>query len=390
MDYTLAPDVEMVVQTVRDYVEKSLLPHEMPIEHGAAIPPAVLREMADLGFFGLPFAEADGGLGLGFLGATLAMEQLGRANAAVGVVLSASSGLAGATIAAAGDAAQRARWLAPLAAGTTLGAFALVEAHSTADGRGLRATATPTGDGSYRLDGAKCWVLNGPDAGCTVVFARLAGDAADAGTGVFVVERGNPGLSLGAPQTALGLHGAGICDLRLDGCLVPEDARLTTGLPAADDPGQALAVRVLLHYGVTLGALACGGAARLIEAAREFALQRKQFGRPVGSFGAVQTMIADSAADLFAAQQAVYRAAWGVEQDRPDEAGRQAAAQLTATEMFAHVADRAMQVHGGMGFMKELWIERGYRDARVFRLLGLPGEELRASIARDLGLPEQA
>src|SRR5262249_5670317 len=159
----------------------------------------------------------------------------------------------------------------------------------------------------------------------------------------------------------LGLHGAGICDIRLADCVVPGECRLTTDLPIADDPGQALAERVLLRYGVTLGALAVGGASRLIESALQFATQRKQFGQPVGSFGAVQNLLADSATETYAAQQAVYRAAWGIEQGRA-EIGTLAQTKLFATEVFYRVADRAMQVHGGMGFMKELWIERGYRD----------------------------
>ena len=387
MNYTPASDVEMVVQTVRDYVEKSLLPREMEVEHAARIPPETLREMGDLGFFGLPFSEEEGGIGLGFTGYALAMEQLGRANAAYGVVVSASSGLAGEALALAGTADQRARWLAPLAAGEVLGAFALVEAHSTSDGRGLRTRATPTGDGGYRLDGSKTWVLNGPTAGLYVVFARLAGTEDGEGTGIFIVEAGTPGLELGPPQLELGLHGAGICEVRLAGCVVPGDHRLAQDLPAGPDPGLALADRVLARWGVILGALAAGGAARLLEAALAFATQRKQFGQPVGTFGAVQTMLADSATEIFAAQQAVHRAAWGIEQGRA-ERGLAAQAKLVASEMYYRVADRAMQVHGGMGFMKELWIERGYRDSRVFRLIGGTSEELRTIIARELGCPQ--
>lgn len=383
MNFSQTPEVEMIVQTVRDYVEKTLLPQEMAVEHAAALPAAILREMGDLGLFGLPFAEDDGGIGLGFSGYTLAMEQLGRANAAYGVVLSASSGLAGATLALAGNPEQRARWLPDLASGTMLGAFGLVEEGTASDGRGLRTRATPDGDG-YRLDGAKSWVLNGPDAGLYLIFAHLP---ADDGTGVFVVPADTPGLSRGARQQELGLHGVGICEIRLDGCRVPAEARLTGG-PGGDDPGLALADVVLTRYGVTVGALAVGGASRLLDAALAFAMQRKQFGQPVGAFGAVQNMIADSAVEVFAAQQAVYGAAWEIEAGHADPRPAYQA-KLYATEALYRVADRVMQVHGGMGFMKELWIERGYRDARTFRLLGLTGEALRPRIAQALGCPTQ-
>jgi acyl-CoA dehydrogenase len=383
MNFTQTPDVEMIVQTVRDYVEKTLLPIEMQVEREAAIPAAIASEMGGLGFFGLPFSEEDGGLGLGFTGYTLALEQLGRANAAYAVRLGASSGLAGETLALAGDAAQRARWLAPLAAGDLLGAFALVEDGTGGDGRGLRATATPTAAG-YRLDGAKAWVLNGPQAGIFVVFARLPGDE---GTGVFVVERAASGLSLGPAQEELGLHGLGVCEIRLQGCEVPAAHRLTGEPPAPDgDPGLALAEGVLSRHGVALAAIALGLAARLRDAALEFATQRRQFGQPIGAFGAIQHALADMSTEIFAAQQAVYRAAWGIETGRVEPA-LPAMAQLCATEMVYRVADRAMQVHGGMGFMKELWIERGYRDARMFRLLDAGSEELRTRIARAIGCP---
>ncbi len=383
MNFTQSSDVEMVVQTVRDYVEKTLLPQEMAVEHAGQIPAALIREMGDLGFFGLPFDEADGGIGLGFTGYTLAMEQLGRANAAYGVLLSASSGLAGATLALAGSPEQRARWLPALAAGEMLGAFGLVEEGTASDGRGLRTRAVPDGDG-YRLNGAKSWVLNGPDAGLYVIFARLPGDE---GTGVFVVPAATPGLERGARQQELGLHGVGICEIRLTDCRVPAEGRLTGG-PGGDDPGLAVADAVLTRYGVTVGALAAGGASSLLDAALAFALQRKQFGQPVGAFGAVQNMLADSAVEVYAAQQAVYRAAWEIEAGHTDLRPAYQA-KLYAGEALYRVADRAMQVHGGMGFMKELWIERGYRDARTFRLLGLTGEELRPRIAQALGCPTQ-
>jgi acyl-CoA dehydrogenase len=385
MNFTQTPDVEMVVQTVRDYVEKSLLPQEMEVEHQAHIPAATLREMGDLGFFGLPFGEDEGGIGLGFTGYTFAMEQLGRANAAYAILLSASSGLAGETLALGGTPAQRERWLAPLAAGQVLGAWGLVEEGTTSDGHGRRTTATRTGD-SYRLDGSKSWVINGPAAGLYVIFAQLAGDD-ESGMAAFVVEQGTAGLTTGPAQVELGLHGVGICEVRLANCVVPAANRLAGAAPdGSANPGLALAGRVLSRYGVTLGALAVGGAARLLDASLGFALQRRQFGQPVGAFGAVQNMLADSATEIFAAQQAVYRAAWGIEAQR-DEPRLAAQTKLFATEMYYRVADRAMQVHGGMGFMKELWIERGYRDARMFRLLGVSSEELRTAIAHLLGCP---
>jgi acyl-CoA dehydrogenase len=383
MDFTQTAEVALVIETVRDYVNNTLLPQEMAVEHAARIPDTVQREMGDLGFFGLPFSEEDGGIGVPFTAYAQAMEQLGRANAAYGVQMASSSGLVGQALALGGDNSQRTRWLAPLVSGATLGAFALTEESSSSEGRGLRTRATPDDDG-YRLDGTKHWVINGPDAGIFLIFARLPGDE---GTGVFVVERDTPGLSVGPRHDQLGFHSVGFNDLHLEGCRVSAATRLTGG-PGGEDAGLALAEVAMLRYGVILGALAVGTATRLIEAARDFATQRKQFGQPIGAFGAVQNMIADMATEAFVAQQAVYRAAWEIETGHSDPTpARQA--KLYATEAVYRIADRAMQVHGGMGFMKELWIERGYRDARMFRLLGPSSEDLRPRIAQALGCPTQ-
>jgi acyl-CoA dehydrogenase len=387
MDFTISPDLELVIQTVRDYVDKTLLPIEMQVEHQDRIPPEILREMGDLGFFGLPFSEDDGGLGVGLVGFSLALEQLARANAAIGAVVIASS-QAGMALSMGGTPEQRERWLPALAAGETLGAFALSEEQAGTSVTGLQTTATPTGDG-YRLSGSKTWVLNGPSAGLFVVFARLTGDAAPEGIGAFVVERDAPGLTMGRAEYALGLHGAGICTLRLHECVVPAANRLP-GTPADADhalgAGMALAERVLDHHRVALAALGVGLAGRLLDAARDFALTRRQFGQPIATFQAVQWMLADTATEQWVARQALLRAAsdWDSGTATPQTV---AMAKLFASEMLYRAADRAMQVHGGMGYMKELWIERGYRDARLFRVWGGTSEALRGLVAAGLGCP---
>ena len=388
MDFSINPDLELVIQTVRDYVDKTLLPREMQMEQDDRIPDAILQEMGGLGFFGLPFGEDDGGLGVGLTGFCLALEQLARANTAIGAIIMASSGQAGLAVGRGGTPEQRARWLPALAAGESLGAFALSEEHAGSSLKDIRTTATPTA-GGYRLAGSKAWVLNGPTAGLYVVFDRLAGDE-DGGLAAFVVERDTPGLTLGRAEYTLGLHGAGMCSLQLHDCVVPEDHRLpgaTDGAPHPLGAGAALAEGVLDHHRIALAAQAVGLAGRLVEAARDFATTRRQFGQPVAAFQAVQWMLADSATEHWVARQAMLRAAW--EWDSGAATPRTAAmAKLFASEMLYRVSDRAMQVHGGMGYMKELWIERGYRDARAFRIWGGTSEIMRGAIAHGLGCPE--
>jgi acyl-CoA dehydrogenase len=389
MDFNISPDLELIIQTVRDYVDKTLLPREMQMEHQDRIPPEIIREMGSLGFFGLPFSEEDGGLGVGLAGFCLALEQLARANTAIGAIIMASSGQAGLAISLGGTPEQRERWLPGLAAGETLGAFALSEEQAGSSLQNLRTTATRMDDG-YRLSGGKAWVLNGPDAGLYIVFARLSGDEAEEGVAAFVVERDTPGLSRGRAEYTLGLHGAGMCALGLHECVVPATHRLP-GSP--DDQAHALgagiglAERVLDHHRIALAAQAVGLAGRLLTAAREFATTRRQFGQPVAAFQAVQWMLADSATEQWVARQAMLRAAW--EWDNGTATPQTAAmAKLFASEMLYRVSDRAMQVHGGMGYMKELWIERGYRDARAFRIWGGTSEVMRGTIARGLGCPD--
>ena len=385
MDFTLSHDLELVLQTVRDYVDRTLLPLEMQVEHEDRIPPAVIREMADLGFFGLPFGEDEGGLGVGLLGFALALEQLARANTSIGALILASSGQAGLAISRGGTPAQRARWLPGLIAGETLGAFALSEEQAGSSFRDLRTTATPGPDG-YRLNGRKAWVLNGPGAGLYVIFARLAKGPIAA----FVVPRDTTGLTVGRPEYGLGLHGVSLSGLQLDDCPVGEDQLLpgvAAGPEAPDGAGAALAALVLDHQRIALAALAVGLAGRLLDAAREFAASRRQFGQPIGGFQAVQWMLADIATEQWVARQALLRAAW--EWDYGTATPQTAAmVKLFAGEMLYRAADRAMQVHGGMGYMKELWIERGYRDARTFRIWGGTSEVMRGLIAQGLGCPE--
>ncbi len=371
MDFSLTSDQQMLVSTVKDYVNRTLEPIAMQVETDNRIPQNILREMADLGFFGIPFAEEYGGLGAGLLGHCLVIEQLAGSNAAYANIIGASTGLAATAIDLAGSKEQKERWLTPLAAGEKLGAFALSEPHSS-DLNNLNTTAEKVGDG-YRLRGRKAWVSNGPVADIAVVYART-----DDGVSAFVLERGLAGYRPGEVDSRMGLRGSYSSELHFDDCALPLDSMI--GKPGE---GAQIATATLDRYRIGLSAQAVGAAERLMRACIDYSKQRSQFGQAISNFQAIQNMLAEMATDIAMARAGVYYAAWKA--DNGERFSRDAAmVRLFSTEMLNRVADRAVQIHGGMGYMKELWIERAYRDARMLRLAEGTNDLQRLIIANDL------
>ncbi len=371
MDFNLTSDQQMLVSTVRDYVNKTLEPIAMQVESENRIPPQVLREMGELGFFGIPIPEQYGGLEAGLLGHCLAIEQLAGGNAAYANIIGASTGLAATSIALAGSDEQKQRWLPPLASGEKLGAFALTEPHGSEMNN--MGTVAEQHDGSYRLKGRKAWVSNGPVADLAVVYART-GD----GVSAFVVEKGSNGFRAGEIDARMGLHGSYSSELFFDDVEL-SDANLL-GQPGQ---GSQIATATLDRYRIGLAAQAVGAADKLLRACVEYSKQRQQFGQPIANFQAIQNILAEMATDIAMARAGVYFAAWKADNAQPF-ARDAAMVRLFATEMLNRVADRAVQVHGGMGYMKELWIERAYRDARMLRLAEGTNDVMRLIIANDL------
>jgi acyl-CoA dehydrogenase len=371
MDFNLTGDQQMLVNTVHDYVTKTLEPIATQVESENRIPPAVLHEMGELGFFGIPIAEQYGGLDAGLLGHCLVIEQLAGANAAYANIIGASTGLAATAISLAGNEAQKQRWLPALANGEKLGGFALTEPHG-AEMSNLGTAAEKDGDG-YKLNGRKAWVSNGPVADTVVVFART-GD----GISAYVVERGCPGYRCGETDSRMGLHGSYSSELYFN------DVKLTAdNLLGQAGQGSQIATATLDRYRIGLAAQAVGAADKLLRACVEYSKQRQQFGQPIAGFQAIQNMLADMATEMAMARAGVYFAAWKADNGQPF-ATDAAMVRLFATEMLNRVADRAVQIHGGMGYMKELWIERAYRDARMLRLAEGTNDVMRLIIANDL------
>ena len=377
MDFELPQDARMMADTVRRFAADELEPVGERVEREGRIPDAIVERMRELGLFGLTIPPEHGGLGLTSVGLCAVMEQLSRANLCFRILVTTNNGIGSHAILLAGSDPLKARWLPELAAGRAIGCFALTEPEAGSDAASIRTTATRDGD-DYWLQGTKIWITNADIADCYTVMATVDRDRGHRGLTAFLVERGTEGLTIGPPETKMGLHGTSVCEVHLESCRIPVSHRL-----GAEGDGFQLAMRVLDHGRLSIAASAVGAAQRLVEAMIDHATTREQFGGPIADNQAIQWMLADSATETDAARLLVYRAA-GLK-DRALPATRACSqAKLYATETASRVADRAIQVFGGMGYMVDNLAERYFRDLRVYRLYEGTSEIQRLVIARDL------
>jgi acyl-CoA dehydrogenase len=373
----LPEELRLLQRTVRAFTEDVLEKHSREVEEKSEIPRAVIDAMAKVGLFGIPFAEEFGGSGLGKLGYVVAVEQLSRSNAAFWNVVGASAGLCGVAIDVDGSAELKRRYLTDVATGRKLGAYALSEPGSGSDAASLTTSGRREGD-EYVVDGQKTFITNAPIADTFVVFFTL--DRAKGAKGItgVVVERGTPGLEVGKNDEKMGLHGSTTAQLFFRELRVPVANRV-----GEEGRGFGTALKTLEFGRIGLAAHSVGAAQRLLEASVAHARARRQFGKPIAEAEAVQWMLADAATEIHAARLMTYDAA--ARADRGERVTQRAAmAKLFATEMLGRVADAAVQIHGGMGYMRELWIERAYRDARITRIYEGTSEMQRLVIARGL------
>jgi len=373
----LSDELLMLQRSVREFVETRLEPLSREIEERDAIPRTAIDDMAEMGLFGLGFAEDRGGQGFGKLGYCVAVEQLARTNASLWNVIGGSAGLCGTAIDVGGPDALRGRYLPDLLTARKIGAYGLSEPGAGSDAGGLQTTARRDGDG-YVIDGAKTCITNAPIADVFVVFATVDRALGSKGITAFVVERDVHGLEVGPNDAKMGLHGSTTAQLFFRELRVPATQRI-----GEEGKGFQIALRTLDYGRMGLAAHAVGAAQRLLEACVAHAKTRAQFGKPIGVNQAIQWPIADAATEIHAARLMVYDAA--ARADRGERVtDRAAMAKLFATELLGRVADAAVQIHGGMGYMKELWIERAYRDARIYRIYEGTSEIQRLVIASGL------
>ena len=374
MDVELPDEIRLLQRTVRGFVDEVLAPRAKDIEEKDEIPRELITKMGEAGLFGIGHDEALGGQGFGKLGYCVAVEQLARVNASLWNIVGGSAGLCGTAISVGGPDDVRRRYLPDLFSGRKVGAYALSEPGAGSDAGSLKTAARRDGD-AYVIDGAKTFITNAPIADVFVVFANAAPAGGSNGITAFVVDRDTKGFEIGPNDEKMGLHGSTTAQLFFNGLRVEESQRV-----GAEGEGFKIALRTLDFGRLGLAAHSVGAAQRLLEACVEQAKTRVQFGKPIGTNQAIQWMLADAATDIHAARLMVYDAASRA--DRGERiTGLASMAKLFATEMLGRAADAAVQIHGGMGYMRELWIERAYRDARIARIYEGTSEIQRVVIA---------
>ena len=369
----------LLLDSVARFVQERLIPHEAVVAETDAIPPALIDEMRELGLFGLTIPETYGGLGLTMEEEVRMLFVLCQASPAFRSLIGTNNGIGSQALILAGAEAQKRRYLPHLASGELIAAFALTEPDSGSDAASLRTTAIRDGD-HYVLNGAKRYITNAPEAGLFTVLARtdptLKGSE---GISAFIVEAGTSGLSLGQPDRKMGQRGAHTCDVMFDDCRVPAD-NLIGG---REGVGFKTAMKVLDKGRLHIAAVCVGAAERLLADALRYALERRQFGQPIAEFQLVQAMLADSQTEIYAARCMILEAAR--QRDRGESVSTEASCcKLFASEMCGRVADRAVQIHGGAGYMAACAVERFYRDVRLFRLYEGTSQIQQLIIARNM------
>ncbi|KAB2967730.1 acyl-CoA dehydrogenase family protein [Zoogloea sp.] len=371
--------LNILLDTISRFVRERLVPAEAVVAETDHIPDDVVAGMKELGLFGLSLPEEYGGMGLTMEEEVLATFEIGHTSPCFRSLFATNNGIGGQGIVIDGSPEQKARYLPRLATGEIIGSFALTEPDSGSDAASLRTTAVRDGD-VYVLNGTKRYITNAPEAGIFTVMART--DPADKGAGgisAFVVERGTPGLSLGLPDAKMGHRGAHTCDVIFEDCRVPA-ANLIGG---KEGVGFKTAMKVLDKGRINIAAISVGVAERMLADALRYACERKQFGKPIAEFQLIQAMLADSQAEIYAARSMVIDAARRRDQGL-DVSTEASCAKLFASEMCGRVADRAVQIFGGAGYLSEYGIERFYRDVRLFRLFEGTTQIQQLVIARNL------
>ena len=371
--------IQALVATVERFVQQRLRPLEQQVADTDQIPPDVVQDMREMGLFGLTIPEQHGGLALTMEEEVRVMVALGHTSPAFRSVIGTTVGIGSQGIVFDGTPEQQAQWLPKLATGEVIASFALTEPGSGSDAASLRTTAIRDGD-VYVVNGSKRYITNAPQAGLFTLMART--DPATPGAGgvsAFIVDAKSPGISLGLPDRKMGQRGAHTCDVVFDNVRVPA-ANLIGG---REGQGFKMAMRVLDKGRIHIAAVCVGAAKRMLADALAYAAEREQFGQAIGDFQLVQAMLADSQTEIYAAECMVLDAARRRDNGQP-VATEAACCKLFASEMCGRVADRAVQIFGGAGYMADYGIERFYRDVRLFRLYEGTSQIMQLVIGRNM------
>lgn len=370
---------EMLRSTVRRFVDQRLIPAEDRVEADDAVPAEIIDEMRELGLFGLSIPEEYDGLGLTMSEEAAIIRELTRASVVFRSVIGTTVGIGSQGIVMDGTEAQKREWLPKFATGEAISSFGLTEPEAGSDAASLRTTATLDGD-HYVINGTKRYITNAPRANVFTLMARTEPGVKGAkGISSFIVPANTPGISFGKPDKKMGQKGAVTTDVILENCRVPASSII------GGEPGRGFttAMKVLDRGRIHIAAVALGMCDRLIEISLRYAMERKQFGQAISSFQLVQAMLADSKTDALATEALLNSVA--AKFDRREPVSLDAAAlKYFASEAVGRVADRAVQIHGGAGYMAEYKVERFYRDVRLLRIYEGTSQIQQIIIAREM------
>ncbi len=377
MDFEYTPEQTQLRRSVREFAEAEIAPHVMEWDEGQIFPLEVIRKLGKLGYLGAIFPEELGGAGMGYIEYSIIIEELSRVDGSVGIIVAAHTSLCSNHIFKMGSDEQRRRYIPKLASGEWIGCWSLTEPEAGSDAAGTRTTAAMQ-DGCWVLNGAKTFTTNAHYADVCVAMAVTDRAAAQHGISAFIVEKGTQGFRPGKKENKLGLRASATGEVIFENCVLAPSQLL-----GKKNEGFVDSLKVLDGGRVSIAALSIGMAQGAYDAALRYSKLRKQFGRPISEFQAIQHKLVDMAMDLDAARLLNYRAGWML--DHGQRVTRESSmAKLFASEAAVRIANEAVQIHGGYGFIKDYPVEKFYRDVKLCTIGEGTSEIQRLVIARQL------
>jgi alkylation response protein AidB-like acyl-CoA dehydrogenase len=377
MEFEFTPEQTHLRKSVREFAEQEIRPHVLEWDENEIFPLDVIKKAGELGFLGAIFPEDLGGAGLGYIEYSTIVEELARVDPSVGLIVAAHNSLCSNHIYVAGNDEQRRKYIPKLATGEWIGCWSLTESESGSDAAGMRTKAVKDGS-CWVLNGTKIFTTNARFADVCVAMAVTDRAASHHGVSAFILEKGVPGFQFGKQENKLGMRASATGEVIFTDCRVPESQLLgKTGEGFVDS------LRILDGGRISIAALSVGTAQGAYEAALKYSKQRKQFGRPISEFQAIQQKLADMATEIDAARLLTYRAGWMKDHGRR-VTKESSMAKLFASETAVRVANEAVQIHGGNGFIKDYPVEKFYRDVKLCTIGEGTSEIQRLVIARQL------
>lgn len=377
MNFTFTEEHEMLRELAKKFADHELRPRAEEVDKRGEVSREVLNQAAELGFLGIPFPEEYGGAGMGEIGYCIMLEEVSRACFSTSVVIGGHVSIGTMAIYLGGSEEQKQRFMPALCVGEKIAAFALTEPGAGSDAAAIRTFAEKKGN-RYILNGQKTFITNGGLADVYSVFAVTDRSAGLRGISAFIVEKDFPGFRAGKPEDKMGIKGSPTCDLFFEEVEAPAE-----NLIGEENQGFKVAMETLNRGRLSLGAQCLGAAKEVLALSVKHANEREQFGKPIGRFQGIQWMLADMATDIYCMESVTYRSAWMCDQGLPF-ARESAQVKLFCSEALGRCVDKAVQIHGGMGYMREYPIERFYRDARITRIFEGTNEIQRIIIAREV------